>query len=58
METSLNKEKMLKGAKGQSAPVDTSPGGRGQGLNLPVIQHCQTRGPPSHKTLTQGAKYL
>ena len=37
METSPNKERMLKGAEGQSAPVDTSPGGRSQGLNLPVI---------------------
>ena len=36
-ETSPNKEMMLKRAKGQRAPVDTSPGGRGQGLNLPVI---------------------
>ena len=37
METSPNKERMLKRAQGQSAPVGTSPGGRGQGLNMPVI---------------------
>ena len=58
METSLNQERMLKGAKDQSAPVDTSPTGRSQGLNLPVMQHCRTRGPPPHRMLTQGAKHM